>query len=56
MTSSAALVWGLRKVEMSPRVQSRNVPFAVELRSVHVNLLVPVKPRRALVATNPIKE
>ena len=44
------------KVEMSPRWQSRNVPFCPGLSEVHVNLRVPVKRRRALVATNPIKE
>ena len=40
---------------MSPSVQSRNVPFAAPHLRVRVNLPVPVKRRRALVATNPIK-
>ena len=44
------------KVEMSPSWQSRNVPFCLGLWKVHVNLRVPVKRRRALVATNPIKD
>ena len=44
------------KVEMSPRWQSRNVPFSPGLLGVRVTLLVPVKRRRALVATNPIEE
>src|ERR1035441_9540388 len=44
------------KVEMSPRWQSRNVPFCLRLCETHVILPVPVKRRRALVATNPIKE
>ena len=44
------------KVEMSPSQQSRNVPFHLGLCGVRVNLRVPVKRRRALVATNPIKE
>jgi hypothetical protein len=44
------------KVEMSPRWQSRNVPFCLRLCEAHVILPVPVKRRRALVATNPIKE
>jgi hypothetical protein len=43
------------KVEMSPGWQSRNVPFGPVACGVHVNLLVPVKRRRALVATNPIE-
>jgi hypothetical protein len=34
---------------------SRNVPFRTRPCEVHVNLLVPVKRRRALVAINPIK-
>jgi hypothetical protein len=44
------------KVEMSYSRQSRNVVFCLGLRGARVNLLVPVKRRRALVATNPIKE
>ena len=44
------------KVEMSPSWQSRNVPFCPALCEVHVILPVPVKRRRALVATNPIEE
>ena len=36
--------------------QSRNVVFCRGFSRVHVNLRVPVKRRRALVATNPIKE
>jgi hypothetical protein len=41
---------------MSPPLQSRNVAFGLGLRGVRVNLLVPVKRRRALLASNPIKE
>jgi hypothetical protein len=44
------------KVEMSPPWQSRNVAFGRGLRGVRVNLRVPVKRRRALLASNPIKE
>jgi hypothetical protein len=44
------------KIEMSAFWQSRNVRFAPTIWGVHVILLVPVKRRRALVATNPIKE
>ena len=44
-----------RKVEMSPSVQNRNVPFAALHLRARVNLPVPVKRRRAMVATNPIK-
>jgi hypothetical protein len=44
-----------RKIEMSPSVQSRNVPFHPPPLRVRVNLRVPAKRRRALVATNPIK-
>src|SRR5438876_570137 len=41
------------KVEMSPSWQSRNVPFCLRLSEVHVNVRVPVKRRRALLASNP---
>ena len=41
---------------MSPLWQSRNVPFSLALGGVHVNLRVPVKRRRAMLASNPIKE
>jgi hypothetical protein len=44
------------KIEMSPLWQSRNVPFCRGFCGVHVILRLPVKQRRALVATNPIKE
>jgi predicted CDP-diglyceride synthetase/phosphatidate cytidylyltransferase len=44
------------KVEMSPSEQNRNVPFCLGFVGVHVNLLVPVKRRRALLASNPIEE
>src|ERR1019366_3175410 len=44
------------KVEMSPSRQNRNVPFSPGLGGVHVNLRVPVKRRRAMLASNPIKE
>ena len=44
------------KVEMSPSWQSRNVPFSRGIWGVHVILRVPVKQRRALLASNPIKE
>ena len=44
-----------RKVEMSPSVQSRNVPFGTPRLGVRVTLVLPVKRRRALVAANPIK-
>jgi hypothetical protein len=44
------------KVEMSPLWQSRNVVFCLGLSGLHVNLRVPVKRRRALLASNPIKE
>ena len=47
---------GLAGIEMSPRWQSRNVPFCPGPCGVRVNLLVPVKRRRAMVATNPIEE
>ena len=41
---------------MSCSWQSRNVVFGLGIGGVHVTLLVPVKRRRALVATNPIEE
>ena len=44
------------KVEMSPSGQNRNVPFSLVLGGVHVNLRVPVKRRRAMLASNPIEE
>ena len=44
-----------RKVEMTPSPQSRNVAFSTRSLRVRVDLLVPVKRRRALVSTNPIK-
>src|ERR1035437_9457538 len=44
------------KVEMSPSRQNRNVPFSLGVGGVHVNLRVPVKRRRAMLASNPIKE
>jgi hypothetical protein len=44
------------KVEMSPSRQSRNVVFVLGLLEMRVSLRVPVKRRRALVATNPIEE
>ena len=44
------------KVEMSPPWQSRNVAFSLDALGVRVNLRVPVKRRRALLASNPIKE
>jgi hypothetical protein len=45
-----------RKIEMSPSLQSRNVPISLNGLGVHANLLVPVKRRRAMLASNPIKE
>src|SRR4051794_6846150 len=44
------------KVEMSPRWQSRNVPFSPSCRGVRDILRVPVKRRRAMLASNPIEE
>jgi hypothetical protein len=44
------------KVEMSPSQQSRNVPIAPALWGTHVMLLVPVKRKRAMLASNPIEE
>jgi len=41
---------------MSPPWQSRNVAFSLDALGVRVNLRVPVKRRRALLASNPIKE
>ncbi len=50
-------IWSCqRKVEMSPRWQSRNVPFCLGLFGVHVILRLPVKRRRAMLASNPIEE
>jgi hypothetical protein len=51
---SADVVTAAGEVVMSR--QSRNVPFCQSLWGVHVNLRVPVKRRRALLASNPIKE
>jgi hypothetical protein len=45
-----------RKVEMSYSLQSRNVLFCLIAAGVHGSLGVPVKRRRALLASNPIKE
>jgi hypothetical protein len=45
-----------RKVEMSYSLQSRNVRFQPGGESVRVNLAVPVKRRRAMLASNPIEE
>ena len=39
-----------------PRAQSKNVPFCPGLGEVHVNLCMPVKRRRAMLASNPIEE
>jgi hypothetical protein len=51
------LVWICqRKVEMSYSLQSRNVLFCLIAAGVHGSLGVPVKRRRALLASNPIKE
>jgi hypothetical protein len=44
------------KVEMSPRWQNRNVPFGLGLLGAHVILRLPVKRRRAMLASNPIEE
>ena len=44
------------KVEMSSSWQSRNVAFGRRLLEAHVSLRVPVKRRRALLASNPIEE
>jgi hypothetical protein len=45
-----------RKVEMSCSPQSRNVAFRRGFRGVRVILRVPVKRRRAMLASNPIEE
>jgi hypothetical protein len=42
--------------EMSYSLQSRNVLFCLIAAGVHGSLGVPVKRRRALLASNPIKE
>jgi hypothetical protein len=55
-TSQARFAECQGKVEMSPCWQSRNVPFSLGLGGVHVNLRVPVKRRRAMLASNPIEE
>jgi hypothetical protein len=44
------------KVEMSPSLQSRNVAFVPGVDEAHVMLDLPVKRRRALLASNPIEE
>jgi hypothetical protein len=44
------------KVEMSYSLQSRNVLFCRGGERVHVILAMPVKRRRAMLASNPIKE
>ena len=44
------------KVEMSYSLQSRNVLFCLGGERVHVILAMPVKRRRAMLASNPIKE
>src|SRR5690349_15821513 len=44
------------KVEMSPSWQSRNVPFCPVAGRARVILRLPVKRRRALLASNPIEE
>src|SRR5439155_14374584 len=41
---------------MSPSWQSRNVPITRDFWGTHVMLLVPVKRRRAMLASNPIEE
>jgi hypothetical protein len=44
------------KVEMSYSLQSRNVLFCRGGERVHVILAMPVKRRRAMLASNPIEE
>jgi len=44
------------KVEMSCSWQSRNVAFSLGLWGVRVMLRLPVKQRRALLASNSIRE
>ena len=44
------------KVKMSPSWQSRNVAFTPSVDETHVMLDLPVKRRRALLASNPIEE
>jgi hypothetical protein len=48
--------WCQGKVEMSYSLQSRNVLFCRGGERVHVILAMPVKRRRAMLASNPIKE
>src|SRR6266851_3756158 len=43
------------KVEMSPSRQIRNVVFGPCIPEMHVNLRAPVKRRRAMLASNPIR-
>jgi len=45
-----------RKIEMSYSLQSRNVLFCQGGQKVRGSLGVPVKRRRAMLASNPIKE
>jgi hypothetical protein len=52
--SSSAICQG--KVEMSPSRQSRNAAFLRDGGEAHVMIDLPVKRRRALLASNPIKE
>ena len=46
----------LRILSAAPNFQERNVVFWAGLGRVRVSLVLPVKQRRALVATNPIEE
>ena len=41
---------------MSPSEQNRNVPYCLGFMGLRVNLPVPVKRRRALLASNPFEE
>jgi hypothetical protein len=45
-----------RKIEMSYSLQSRNVLFSLGGARARGNLGVPVKRRRAMLASNPIEE
>jgi hypothetical protein len=53
---SSTFVPRQRKVEMSYSLQSKNVRFWLRLEKVGVSLAVPVKRRRAMLASNPIEE